>query len=179
MSKTAIVIVLVVCAVGLLYGFSRKILLATCAITTEEIRRGHGCPLPATWPGEDQFLVFLSPKGQKRLVAVIEGRKDGTVLLNPRHAFGLMRHNYGPIPEVPDMARDDADSLFGTPQSESNDECIYELRTHHPASPKTDDKKVLLGIRFKNDKVREIRVQSSGLGIQTPWREVKREGEEG
>lgn len=61
-----------------------------------------------------EVIYYLAKPGTQRVLAVVDVRKDGRVVLNPRYAIskedGL---DYGPIPDLPDFTLGDAEKIFG------------------------------------------------------------------
>lgn len=169
MVKIAIIISLVLCVLGLFFGFYNQILLSTCNITIERIPHGEGCLLPPAFMKDRRYIYSLSREGDQRVVAIIEGKKDGSVILNPRQDFGLTRYNYGPIPETAQLTRHETDILFGKPIEVKEDICTYRLKT---PLPPTDRKSVDLDMRFQNEKLKEFRLRSKSLE-SSDWVKVK------
>lgn len=178
MVKLAIVLGLALCVLGLSYGLYQNVLLANWSISTEQIptpiREGGGCPLlPAAFLKERKFIVSLSREDDEKVVAIVEGKKDGSAVLNPRMVFGNMRYNYGPIPEVFELTKNQADILFGKSVKQSSDTYSYRLSTPFP---KNEKKLVFLDLQFQNNKIQKFRIRSQSFQT-TNWTTVQKEVE--
>lgn len=179
MVKIAIIVSLAVCALGLLFGlYYNEILLPSYGITMEKREpKPSGCPLPATWIKEQKFLYCLCRENGERIVCVVEGKNDGTVILNPRHPFGGVQYDYGFIPATTDLTKKITDALFGNPVQLDSDRCTYRLVVRSEL-PRTDKKVVYLDLKFLNNKLHDFRVRSRELE-STDWVRVQKEEKAG
>ena len=175
MFKIAIILSFALCLIGLYFGLHDHLLYSNYNIVWEKEKKGdpYRCSLSKTpqWVQQVRFLYFLSRENSDKIVCVVEGRKDGVVELNPKHTFGLLKCNYGPVKETTGITKSIATVLFGNPVEQSKNTSSYSLVVRSDL-PATKDKKVLLDLKFEDSKLREFRIRSTALE-STDWAIVR------
>ncbi|MCA9801331.1 MAG: hypothetical protein KC777_05065 [Cyanobacteria bacterium HKST-UBA02] len=176
MTKIAISLSIVLCLLGLAYGF-HHMSLARFNISFKPPSVTPGCKVAdLQWLQKRKFLYSLSRVDSKNIVAIVEGRTDGTIELNPRHKFGLGQLDYGPIPATQALSRRNTDTLFGPVKEENKDYCTYSLMIRS-GLPETNNKVILLDLRFRNSLLHQFRIRSNEVN-SFDWVTVKEEREE-
>lgn len=155
--------------------------LRSWSIPTEKIRKPTEprdevvCRLGAVARDDSrtQSFVHLLRKKDRKVVAIVELRKDGTTGLNP-DGF-----NYGPIPPLIELTPTQADVLWGaslTPTT-SEREKTFELNTFAGAT-------YFIDLKFENNQVQEYRVRAQELDTprfrtHTAWCTLERKKQGG
>ena len=113
----------------------------------------------------------------KKSVAVIEGKKDGSVILNPRHNYGRYKvFDYGPIPELQKFDLKTANRLYGSPISSKKvdskiTENSYRFLVRHSEKSLVPKKEVFLDFRFEELKLKQYRVRIIP-DFSSSWKQV-------
>ena len=171
MFKIAVSFSLSLCLIGLFVGLYDHLLYSNYEIGFPKVSRrnppGISCSFPAPVNYKTKFLYCLFRQKSDRLVCIIEGKEDGTVEMNPKHPFALRKYNYGRIRANTDITKSVANALYGPPVEQNQNTNSYILVVHS-GLPSTNNKKLLLDLKFEDDRLHAFRIRSNELE-STGW----------
>lgn len=171
MFKIAVSFSLSLCLIGLFVGLYDHLLYSNYEIGWEPVKRrkspGVCCSYPAPVKNDIKFLYALSRRDSNRIVCLVVAKGDGSVEMNPKRPLRFLKCNYGRIHANTVITKSVANALYGPPVAQNRNSSTYSLivRSDHPA---TKNKKVLLDLKFEDDRLHAFRIRSNELE-STDW----------